>query len=598
MFASPLGLLALLGVPVVIALHLFRRRFQPREVSALFLWLDPDRSPAAGRKRDRLHASSSFWFEVLAALLLGLAFAQPKGCAPGEARHLVVVLDDSASMSATTTDGSTLAQRARDRVQALLRDLPNESRVTLLAAGARPETLAGPAALPTEAREALAKWSPRSPSSDAAPALALGAQLAGGAVVQWITDRLPEGAWSSEIGVEAVGEPLANVAIANATRIREEAGDRLLVSVLNAADRPLERDFRIECAGRELIAQRLTLAARETRHLSLALPSGLPTVVAALEGDALSCDDVAVLAPPAPRTLALATRLGETTARRLGLARDGSALAGLLAIVPDSTAAAEPGSAHLIVADDALEPPPGQWSLRVRQDTESDAREDLVGPFLVERAHPLLAGATLEGIVWSRSPNLRLLGEALVRAGDEPLLVFDRRGSGAVIDLNLDPARSSLQRSPDWPILLANLAELRRAELPGPARTNLAVGEDLVVRARAGEAWTLRSPGGEARTLQGRDVLVFEGLDVPGEWQLEAPGARSVPIGVSFLSPMESDLSGLTRGSRDADEALRRATVEAASGLSTWLIALALAFAALDWFVLAPRRHSREGARE
>ena len=38
MFQSPLGLLALLGVPAVVLLHLFRRRFERRPVSALFLW--------------------------------------------------------------------------------------------------------------------------------------------------------------------------------------------------------------------------------------------------------------------------------------------------------------------------------------------------------------------------------------------------------------------------------------------------------------------------------------------------------------------------------------------------------------------------------
>jgi hypothetical protein len=38
MFATPLGLLALLAIPAIVAIHLFRRRFPVRPVAGLFLW--------------------------------------------------------------------------------------------------------------------------------------------------------------------------------------------------------------------------------------------------------------------------------------------------------------------------------------------------------------------------------------------------------------------------------------------------------------------------------------------------------------------------------------------------------------------------------
>jgi len=102
MFANPLGLLALLAVPAVVALHLYRRRFEPRVVSALFLWGADDRAPVAGRKREPLRTSVSFWSELGAAALLALAFAGPRsGCAAGRSEHLVIVLDSSDSMGAT-----------------------------------------------------------------------------------------------------------------------------------------------------------------------------------------------------------------------------------------------------------------------------------------------------------------------------------------------------------------------------------------------------------------------------------------------------------------------------------------------------------------
>ena len=61
---------ALLAVPAVIALHLFRRRLPQVRVAGLFLW-DPQRLAArAGRKRARLLQTASLWLEVLAAVLV------------------------------------------------------------------------------------------------------------------------------------------------------------------------------------------------------------------------------------------------------------------------------------------------------------------------------------------------------------------------------------------------------------------------------------------------------------------------------------------------------------------------------------------------
>jgi hypothetical protein len=52
-FAHPLGLLALLALPAVVALHLYRRRFELRRVSALFLWRVDDHVPLAAANASR-----------------------------------------------------------------------------------------------------------------------------------------------------------------------------------------------------------------------------------------------------------------------------------------------------------------------------------------------------------------------------------------------------------------------------------------------------------------------------------------------------------------------------------------------------------------
>jgi hypothetical protein len=130
-FAYPLGLLALLAVPAIVALHFFRRRFQPRVVSALFLWGAPDPTPMSGRKRERLRVSGSLLCEIAAALCAAFFLAGPRGCAGESARHLVVVLDGSASMGARTPQGPTLLDLARTEIEKRIDALPSGSRVTL-----------------------------------------------------------------------------------------------------------------------------------------------------------------------------------------------------------------------------------------------------------------------------------------------------------------------------------------------------------------------------------------------------------------------------------------------------------------------------------
>jgi hypothetical protein len=51
-FTSPLGLLALLAIPAIVAIHLFRRRFPPRPVAGLFLW-QAVTTDAAGRRKNQ-----------------------------------------------------------------------------------------------------------------------------------------------------------------------------------------------------------------------------------------------------------------------------------------------------------------------------------------------------------------------------------------------------------------------------------------------------------------------------------------------------------------------------------------------------------------
>ncbi len=610
MFLHPLGLLALGAVPLVVALHLFRRRFRPHRVSAIFLWAARDRVPLAGRRREPLRASASFWCETIAALLLALAFAGPRILGAGEAIHLVVVLDGSASMGARSGKES-VAERARALVRNRVEALPSGSRVTVIESGSRAAILAGPAAFPTEALEHLGGWEPRGPSHAPSAAVALGLQLSGGGRVLFVTDRFTPDEWPEEVEIVALGEPVENVAITHAARratLDESGAEKERIDLTIANHGTSARSVHLvtkavagagSAAGPgtnspsiELDARVLELGPNARENVAFLLPPGAPLLEASIDSDALTIDDVAYLAPLPPRTLALASTLDQLTALRLGLGvpgGQGSTIARWLASVPDAIEAPDPSSAHLVLASGEPAPAPS-WCLVLEQGGAE--KKAWIGPFLTDRRHPLLDGVTFEGVVWSAAGGPPLPGVPIVSAGSQPLLTEDEVDGRRIFHMDLDPQGSTLQRSPDWPILLANLAEMRRSELPGPARTSLAVGESFRFRARESATYRFEGPGG-AREIPAQEVLEIDGIEAPGVYTLSDASGPLCQVAYSFCDAAESDLSECSSGLREAARALARLH-EGFSWIDVLLAGLALGLLLADWLVLA-RAHRRAG---
>ncbi|MCE9595257.1 MAG: BatA and WFA domain-containing protein [Planctomycetes bacterium] len=598
MFAHPLGLFALLALPAIVALHLFRRRFEPRAVSALFLWQSVDRTPVAGRERQPLRASASLLLELLAAAALAFALAGPR---PGSTRteHLVIVLDGSASMSARAGD-STARERAIEEVERRLAALGSDSRVTLIESGERPTILAGPTAYAREAREALAKYAPRAVHHDLTPAVALALELSGGKRVGVITDRFEPTAFPREVELVAVGTSETNFAFVHATRTRERSAttgaavERVFLTVAHWGAGTGRSTLALVADERTLQTKELELGPGEKASFAFELPEGAPLVEARLAPDALALDDRVLLAPVPARTLALWADLEPRTLALLGLSDPRGPEGNVerwLEIVPDSVAADSLERAHLALTASLSG---GAATSLVLLDRPTGAPHAWVGPFLVEKRHRAFEGVTFDGVVWSAPEGDVLVGAPLVSAGNVALFTEEPTGARTVWRLRLDPERSTLARSPDWPILLSNLAEVRRSELPGLARTNVAIGESVNYRAGAelGVAraekrpYLLRAPDGARREIPARGEFVLDGLDQVGVWELALGETVVGRVATSFVDPRESDLAPRASGRRPAEVSADAPEIDFAWP-EALLVALALAAVLFDFFVLA-----------
>jgi hypothetical protein len=597
--ATPLGLLALVSIPVIIGIHLFRRRFPPKPVAGLFLWQTARQAPQGGGRRDRLPITLSLLLECLAALALSLILAGARLSSAAVSPHLVVLLDDTASMSATNARGERPRDRGVARVLREIESLGPEGRITLVQSGERPSLLAGPAALAAEGRSDLDKWQPRALNHSFAVGLRLSREMAGPTGrLMIVTDTTPdvrgEGDPAGALWV-ATGEPVANVGIIGAERaISSDEGRGVVALVLgNYSDAPQSRRLRVLAEGKEVAATQVT-AAPGVSSVKMPLPPGLPAVRVTLSDDALMRDNEVVLVEPRPQIVAVENRIAEGRGRQ-ALERALNALS--------NVTRAESGHVRFVRAGD-LESPAAAGLWRVAFGTPpprlaaSGTPQDFIGPFVMEKRHPLLLGVTLGGVVWTGASPLAIQGvRPLVSVDDRPLVAeLAAPGGDTTILFNLDLDRTNLVRTPDWPILVSNLIEMRRQQLPGPERWNYRVGEWVRIRLADGLKGPVRIRGGGIdRTMPVSRVVEFVAPPAGGLVEVLDGTTSMFELGVNFLDESESDLRSRATdvtGTMNRQAAGVRTDSGAASDPLFWVL-LAVSGAALlaNWCL--PRAERR-----
>ena len=185
---APLGLAALIAIPVIILFHMRHTTPTRRPVPSLRFWETANPRPAEARRLRRPPLSLPLLLQIAAAALLAVALARPAtaaqlaALAPGlhaEPRHLILLLDGSTSMSATAGATSTSRWEAA-RLEALdrLAPLRQGDVATVILMGTRPVTLtATDDASLIALRERLALISQPGGRADLDAALALAGDL-------------------------------------------------------------------------------------------------------------------------------------------------------------------------------------------------------------------------------------------------------------------------------------------------------------------------------------------------------------------------------------------------------------------------------------
>lgn len=316
-FLAPLGLLSLLVLPLILVLHLIRRRRRPVRVPSLQFWALSDTQ--VQRKRRRLPLTLLLVLHLMVATALALALGRPRlPGTPFSPTRLVVVLDISRSMATTdaSSAGASRLDAAKASVRTLLGAMRTGDRVTVVTLSSVPHLLGrgGVEAAPT-LTAALGTLIPGGSDGDLQAALRLatagdepGDDLRERIVV--LTDRSFK---TPVLGTSASGDapgnvplvvrgaldwrtfggPADNVAVvAFAARPLRTGGYQLYARVANYAANQAARSIDVVLDGKVVQTEQIRIDPGAEAEWSWPLPRGTNAAEVRLTpGDASTSDD-------------------------------------------------------------------------------------------------------------------------------------------------------------------------------------------------------------------------------------------------------------------------------------------------------------------
>ncbi len=604
-FANPWGLLGLLALPAIVGIHMFHRRFPPLLVGGAYLWGVETRISSAGRRRDRLPITISLILELLAALLISLALSEPRVSDTGSARHLIIVLDDSASMRGLRGEGLIFRDIALAEIEKRVTDEDRNVRLTLIRTGIYP-TLMGTRAMDwDEGQRVLATWDPRAARHDFQPAWDEAIQVLGTeGDFLFLTDDMPEPIESlpAQMEVVALGRKLENAAISAARwDFNSQTGlGSIFFRVSNYGEEPITLAVKGTSGEQTIFEQNVTVDPGSELPYETTVPGGLGRLRITITSpdDGLATDNEVTLVEPAVRMVTIHNTLPADSAERDLTER---ALQAITEWQPGP-----PDESHLWITP-ASELPPSRedlWWLGIgpidpAEDVRAAAR-DLAGPYVIEKQNLLMDGLVLGGVVWGGVQSLDRALVPVISSGSSVLMgqLIGTETLGYL--MNIDLTRSNLGDSPDWPILLVNLVENRREALPGLRRWNYRLNEEVGLRIDPVESeeeleLQLVQPDGTRRTLvRDRNYFVeVARLDQTGVYSIEEGEHVHGTFAVNFFDPIESELLALQPGRHQPTETYEPTRISLDNPYS-WLIVLAilliLASVLYDWYVVKPKR--------
>ncbi|MDB6071281.1 MAG: hypothetical protein JWL81_2452 [Verrucomicrobiales bacterium] len=586
---NPWGLLGLLGLPAILAIHLLQRRSVIIPASTLFLLEKLSRESQGGRRVERLRSSLPLWLQLLSVLLLTWLLTDPRWLEKTSLQRIAVVLDGSASMSVSK----------KTLLESLPRDLEKlttaTARTELHLLDTRLET--GPLYHGPEGAallRMLGDWHPSGGTHDPAPSLRLARSLVGTeGLVLFVTDTEPP-ALPPNVRLYAVGRPVGNVGFAGINVEEDPASGTLWRATLRNYTQEIQtREFQVLNGKQVVTTATLTIPPLAVIQQKGPFPTGIDFLSLTISPDAFVMDDTAPVLRPRLKEVTVSLPTDPNPDPASGPDAYAALFNSLPGVRPVPTAADIP-----VIAYNPLNPaiPDGPAIIFVRD--PKPAAKVLPGTLLVE-THPLTEGLGWNALICQDSLRIPLRQEdrPLIWIGDRAVLFLRTSGTATQLCFNFDIAKSNARRLPALVLTIHRWLEDYRRQLPAEEWTLTECGQLLDIApfpAPAEPQLSIRPEDAPITLRPVREAALLRTRAEPGFLEIWQGDRRLLRTATAFADVREADFSAcltkhdltgvstvITRQHSNEDPAWR-----------AWLLAL-LALLGLSWWL--PSKKSRTG---
>lgn len=302
-FAQSAGWWALLGIPLVIAIHYLQQKAKKRRTSTLFLMEALSPESAAGRTWEHLRASKAMWLQLLVVCLCAWILLQPRFVRENSSQTVAIVLDDSLSMTPFREQAlAAAASRINEYDGRAAR-----TRWIIMGTSDRKAALyRGTEA--SQAKEALQNWNPVRGTHDAERVLTQVAGTVGDTGVSWFITNAQERCPAGQASI-GVGRNLSNVGFVGSLYLDSPGRKSWRAAVKNHSSEAQSRILTVSAGGEKKLEKTLEIPAGALVEEEIPSPGAGVECILSLTPDEFTADDILPLVEPQPRPMGVSVEV-------------------------------------------------------------------------------------------------------------------------------------------------------------------------------------------------------------------------------------------------------------------------------------------------
>lgn len=593
-FAAFAWLIPLAGA--IIVLYLLKMRRRDVRVPATFLWPPLIYEIRANALFQKLKFSWLMVLQLLAVSLIILGLTRPQCREQGLGGEVtVLVLDSSASMSATDVSGSRFNQ-AKATALSVVNSVRSGDRVALIEAGPTPRVVFPLSSDAGKMRRALGSLEATDAETDVGEALRLAATvtakqqkariiLLSDGVFSEIQDFAPPK--GTQLVFEKIGESRRNMAISALGVANSQRGRELFVGIKNYGLDPAKATLTLYADGKSYDSFELEVKPNQTEGKTRVAPPKAKVIEARLEAnDYLKADNYAVtLTDPGSSLKVLVVGKGNFFLER-ALSLDPRVL------LDKATSLPERGEWDVVVFDGVREEPTNARSVitfGAAGDTSPVRKTgSLTKPvFASVEPDPLTKSVDLEGTYIDVAEKVEPKSDGKILAtfkDGSPAVVVSTTGIKRHIYVAFEPQLSDFPLQVGFPIFLSNALEFAVPKTMQSKELAVTAGRTFALPAPNDKAISLSGPAGkfELKPISGR-YIIRDAKQV-GEYSF---GDRR--LFASMRSDSESNINPIDQLMINKTKVTSAGTVLRLADLWRYALLFALLVLAGEWWLFARR---------